>query len=123
MGGLLNSAMGNGFLSGNWVNPASISPAVTSAFGDIGFLAVAGQSFGGMNPALFIGGYCTGGDRRSGVEPRRFGRWVHSGNTEPGWIGGIGRCGPRDLGRDDVGAAQLGRGHARGESRGHGVAG
>src|SRR5271163_3589691 len=32
VGGLLNSAMGNGFLSGNWVNPASISPAVTSAF-------------------------------------------------------------------------------------------
>ena len=51
----MNSAMGNGFLSGNWVNPASISPAVTSAFGDIGFLAVAGQSFGGMNPALFSG--------------------------------------------------------------------
>ncbi len=55
VGGLLNSAMGNGFLSGNWVNPASISPAVTSAFGDIGFLAVAGQSFGGMNPAWFSG--------------------------------------------------------------------
>jgi PPE-repeat protein len=55
VGGLLNSAMGNGFLSGNWVNPASISPAVTSAFGDIGFLAVAGQSFGGLNPALLNG--------------------------------------------------------------------
>ena len=55
VGGLLNSAMGNGFLSGNWVNPASISPAVTSAFGDIGFLAVAGQGFGGLNPALLNG--------------------------------------------------------------------
>jgi PPE-repeat protein len=55
VGSLLNSAMGNGFLSGNWVNPASISPAVTTAFGDIGFLAVAGQSFGGMNPALLTG--------------------------------------------------------------------
>ncbi|MGB8794458.1 MAG: PPE family protein [Mycobacterium sp.] len=55
VGGLLNSGMSNGFLSGNWVNPASISPAVTSAFGDIGFLAVAGQSFGGLNPALLNG--------------------------------------------------------------------
>ncbi len=56
VGGLLNSAMGNGFLSGNWVNPASISPAVTSAFGDIGFLAVAGQGFGGgLNPGLLTG--------------------------------------------------------------------
>jgi PPE-repeat protein len=54
-GGLLNSTMANGFLSGNWVNPASISPAVTSAFGDIGFLAVAGQGFGGMNPAMLSG--------------------------------------------------------------------
>jgi PPE-repeat protein len=55
VGGLLNSAMGNGFLSGNWVNPASVSPAVTTAFGDIGFLAVAGQSVGGLNPALLQG--------------------------------------------------------------------
>ena len=56
VGGLLNSAMGNGFLSGNWVNPASISPAVTSAFADIGFLAVAGQGFGGgLNPGLLTG--------------------------------------------------------------------
>jgi PPE-repeat protein len=37
------------------VNPASIMPAITSSFGDIGFLAVAGQSIGGMNPALFTG--------------------------------------------------------------------
>jgi PPE-repeat protein len=55
VGGLLNSAMGNGFLSGNWVNPASVMPAVTSSFGDIGFLAVAGQSFAGLNPALLSG--------------------------------------------------------------------
>jgi PPE-repeat protein len=55
VGGLLNSAMGNGFLSGNWVNPASVSPAVTSAFADIGFLAVAGQGFGGLNPGMLTG--------------------------------------------------------------------
>ena len=54
-GSFVNSTMANGFLSGNWVNPASIMPAITSSFGDIGFLAVAGQSFGGMNPALFTG--------------------------------------------------------------------
>ena len=50
-----SSALWNGFLSGNWVNPASVSPAVTSAFADIGFLAVAGQSVGGLNPALLTG--------------------------------------------------------------------
>jgi PPE-repeat protein len=54
-GTFFNSAISNGFLSGNWFNPASISPAVTSAFGDIGFLAVAGQSVGGLNPALLQG--------------------------------------------------------------------
>ena len=54
-GSFVNSTGSNGLLSGNWFNPASISPAVTSAFGDIGFLAVAGQGFGGMNPALLSG--------------------------------------------------------------------
>ncbi|MBV9721245.1 MAG: PPE family protein [Mycobacterium sp.] len=54
-GNFVSSGLSNGFLSGNWVNPASISPAVTSAFGDIGFLAVAGQGIGGMNPALLSG--------------------------------------------------------------------
>jgi PPE-repeat protein len=54
-GSLMSSGLMNGFLSGNWVNPASISPAVTTAFGDIGFLALAGQSVGGMNPALLTG--------------------------------------------------------------------
>jgi PPE-repeat protein len=54
-GSFLSSGVMNGFLSGNWVNPASISPAVTTAFGDIGFLAVAGQGLGGMNPALLTG--------------------------------------------------------------------
>jgi PPE-repeat protein len=54
-GSLLSSGLSNGFLSGNWVNPASVSPAVTTAFGDIGFLAVAGQSVGGLNPALLTG--------------------------------------------------------------------
>jgi PPE-repeat protein len=54
VGGELNSTGWNGLLSGNWFNPASISPAVTSAFADIGFLAVAGQGFG-ANPGLFTG--------------------------------------------------------------------
>jgi PPE-repeat protein len=52
VGSYLTSGLSNGILSGNWLNPASISPAVTSAFGDIGFLAVAGQGTG-FNPALF----------------------------------------------------------------------
>lgn len=51
-GTFLTSGFSNGVLSGNWFNPASVSPAVTTAFGDIGFLAVAGQGVGGMNPAL-----------------------------------------------------------------------
>jgi PPE-repeat protein len=58
VGTYLTSGLSNGILSGNWFNPASVSPAVTSAFGDIGFLAVAGQSgggFGAFNPALFSG--------------------------------------------------------------------
>jgi PPE-repeat protein len=54
-GSFITSGFSNGILSGNWLNPASISPAVTTAFGDIGFLAVAGQSVGGMNPALLTG--------------------------------------------------------------------
>jgi PPE-repeat protein len=53
VGTYLASGLSNGILSGNWFNPASISPAVTSAFGDIGFLAVAGQGVTGFNPALF----------------------------------------------------------------------
>jgi PPE-repeat protein len=56
IGSFLNSGLTNGFLSGNWVNPASVSPAVTSAFADIGFLAVAGQGFGGgLNPGMLTG--------------------------------------------------------------------
>jgi PPE-repeat protein len=55
-GSFITSGFSNGILSGNWLNPASISPAVTTAFGDIGFLAVAGQStVGGLNPALLTG--------------------------------------------------------------------
>ena len=52
-----SSALWNGILSGNWFNPASVMPAVTSSFGDIGFLAVAGGAggFGGLNPALLTG--------------------------------------------------------------------
>jgi len=53
VGTYLTSGLSNGILSGNWLNPASISPAVTSAFGDIGFLAVAGQGISGFNPAMF----------------------------------------------------------------------
>jgi PPE-repeat protein len=56
IGTYLTSGFSNGILSGNWFNPASVMPAVTNSFGDIGFLAVAGQAgtgFGGMNPALF----------------------------------------------------------------------
>jgi PPE-repeat protein len=55
VGSFLNGTMMNGFLSGNWVNPASVTPAVTSALGDIGFLGVVGQGFGGLNPALLTG--------------------------------------------------------------------
>jgi PPE-repeat protein len=55
VGTFLVSGFSNGILSGNWFNPASISPAVTSAFGDIGFLAVAGQAGSGLNPALLSG--------------------------------------------------------------------
>jgi PPE-repeat protein len=54
VGTYLTSGLSNGILSGNWFNPASVSPAVTSAFGDIGFLAVAGQGTA-FNPALFSG--------------------------------------------------------------------
>jgi PPE-repeat protein len=55
-GSFLNSTWLNGFTSGNWINPGTVSPAVTSAFADIGFLAVAGQSgIGGLNPAMLTG--------------------------------------------------------------------
>jgi PPE-repeat protein len=55
-GSFVSSGFMNGFLSGNWINPASVSPAVTSAFADIGFLAVAGQGFGGaVNPGMLTG--------------------------------------------------------------------
>jgi PPE-repeat protein len=55
-GPFFNSAFVNGILSGNWVNPASVMPAITSSFGDIGFLAVASQGFaGGLNPAMLTG--------------------------------------------------------------------
>jgi PPE-repeat protein len=54
-GEFATSGLWNGILSGNWFNPASVTPAVTSAFGDIGFLAVAGQAGAGLNPALLTG--------------------------------------------------------------------
>jgi hypothetical protein len=81
VGGLLNSAMGNGFLSGNWVNPASISPAVTSAFADIGFLAVAGQGFGAANPGMFTGAIAPSALSAAGL--------AHAGSA----IGGLGSPG------------------------------
>jgi PPE-repeat protein len=54
-GSFITSGFSNGILSGNWFNPASVSPAVTSAFADIGFLAVAGQGVAGFNPAMLTG--------------------------------------------------------------------
>lgn len=54
IGTYLTSGFSNGIFSGNWFNPASLSPAVTSSFSDIGFLAVAGQGFGGVNPGLLM---------------------------------------------------------------------
>lgn len=51
-GSYISSGLANGFLSGNWVNPSSVIETTTGAFGDIGFLAVAGSS-AGFNPALF----------------------------------------------------------------------
>ena len=53
-GSFITSGLSNGFLSGNWVNPASLVGSTTGAFGDIGFLAVAGSG-AGLNPALFAG--------------------------------------------------------------------
>jgi PPE-repeat protein len=55
-GSFLNSTMGNGFLSGNWVNPASVTPAVTSALGDIGFLTLLEGGPAGLNPAILTAG-------------------------------------------------------------------
>ncbi len=52
-GTLISSGLSNGFLSGNWVNPSTLFGSTTAAFGDIGFLAVAGQTGSGFNPALF----------------------------------------------------------------------
>ena len=121
-GSFITSGFSNGILSGNWLNPASISPAVTTAFGDIGFLAVAGQSVGGFNPALVLGGHCTGGGEHRRTGPRRFGDRL-TRVIEPGRIRGIGQYGPRNPGRDDVGAAQLGSSRPCGESRARGIAG
>jgi PPE-repeat protein len=55
-GGFFNSTFFNGVLSGNWVNPASISPAVTSAMGDIGFLTLLEGGPAGLNPAILTAG-------------------------------------------------------------------
>jgi PPE-repeat protein len=54
-GSFLTSGFSNGFLSGNWFNPASLMGTTTAAFGDIGFLAVAGQASSGLSPALLSG--------------------------------------------------------------------
>jgi PPE-repeat protein len=51
-GSFISSGLSNGFLSGNWVNPSTLVGTTTGAFGDIGFLAVAGSG-AGFNPALF----------------------------------------------------------------------
>jgi PPE-repeat protein len=55
-GSFLNSTEMNGFLSGNWVNPASVTPAVTSALGDIGFLTLLQGGPAGLNPAILTAG-------------------------------------------------------------------
>jgi len=55
VGSLFSSGLSNGFLSGNWANPATLSPAVTSALADIGFLGVAGQGTAGLNPLMLSG--------------------------------------------------------------------
>lgn len=54
IGTYLTSGFSNGIFSGNWFNPASLSPAVTNSFSDIGFLALAGQGLGGVNPGLLM---------------------------------------------------------------------
>jgi len=54
-GSFISSGLANGFLSGNWVNPSTLVGTTTAAFGDIGFLAVAGQAGSSFNPALFSG--------------------------------------------------------------------
>jgi PPE-repeat protein len=53
-GTFLNSTFLNGFTSGQWINPASVSPAVTSALADIGFLAVVGPGGLGLNPSMLL---------------------------------------------------------------------
>jgi PPE-repeat protein len=53
-GTFLNSTFFNGFASGNWLNPASISPAVTSALADVGFLSVLGPGGAALNPAQLM---------------------------------------------------------------------
>jgi PPE-repeat protein len=55
-GTFLNSTFANGFTSGQWINPASVSPAVTSALADIGFLTVLGPGGAGLNPAMLMSG-------------------------------------------------------------------
>ena len=54
VGSFLNATGFNGILSGNWLNPSTVVGTTTGAFGDIGFLAVAGSG-AGFNPALFSG--------------------------------------------------------------------
>ena len=118
-GNFLSSGLMNGFLSGNWVNPASVSPAVTSAFADIGFLAVAGQGFGGLNPGMLTGATASSA-MSAGLSHVGSARGTRV--TGPGWIGNIGWDGPRNPGRGDVGAAELGRSHSRDQRPLRGVA-
>ena len=88
VGTFINSPMLNGFYSGNWVNPASISPAVTSALGDIGFLSVIGPGGAALNPAMLISG--TGTSAGAGVLGLGHVRAAVSALGSPGLGGGLG---------------------------------
>src|SRR5882757_963486 len=86
VGSFLVSGLSNGVLSGNWLNPASISPAVTSAFADIGFLAVAGQGVGGFNPGMFTGATAPAAMSTVGHVARRSVQWAHPDWSRLRWV-------------------------------------
>ncbi|MEZ0364884.1 PPE domain-containing protein [Mycobacterium sp. pUA109] len=54
MGTFMNSTLANGFVSGQWVNPATVSQASTNALSDIAFLSVTGPSGAGLNPNIMM---------------------------------------------------------------------
>ena len=124
-GTFITSGLANGFLSGNWFNPSS---RVRVNDGRVRRYRVLGggrsSRYRRLQPGLVLGGYCTGGGEHRRTGPRRFGDRLS--RVVGLWrIRGLGRCGPRDLGRDDVRAAKLGRvlAHARCRRPGHRHAG